>query len=702
MSPRFLQSDTPAFNHATAIGLGAMAVLLPVVSSAESVFVAYYPRLLLLHAIVLYLLILWVLRQRHTGPRAVPSSPFVLPVILYLTLSVASIFQAVNPVESLVMVSQQIALTFLLLCSIDNLRPERLIGYLRPFVGAAAVLALIGLAQYAGWGFLWIPTTGMPSSTLGYRNFAAMYMVLCIPLGWLLFARSRHRAWIWIWSGSTAFTAAFLIATRARAAWAGLLGVIVLAAAALLVLKLLRRLPDPAASPCLRETRRWAAACGLVSLIAFTAATQPRMGGFGYEAQSPAKVGVAQTLAYVLHEDGHRGRLGLWSNTLDLAWDHALFGVGIGNWQFLYPRYDRGENISSGAAPRRPHNDYLWIASELGLPGLVVYLWIVGIALFTGARLILSARSRAAFWTPLCLSASIVALLINAGFSFPRERIAVSALFWFILAAIAALDARERPGRSAGPVRWRAAAFLGIPLLALCLVLAFRAVAFDRHHARSLAYADMGKWPKVINEAMKASRLGDFDPQLHLISGVAFLSQRNYARSAEDSRRCLAHHPYLVNAMNNLGMACNGMGRYTEAVDVLRRLLEIDPDHVEVHTNLGSALKGLGRLDEAVDALKHALKAGIGNRRLLAATHHRLGDVYSQQLRLSEAVDAYRKSLREDSTYVAAHFGLGEAYVLQTDTSRALASFRSFVEQWQGDDRPSQMARQRIRSLEGP
>ena len=702
MDPRPRQPDTPFLDRATALGLGAMALLLPVVSSAESVFVAYYPRLLLLHAIVLYLLVLWALRQRYRGGLFTRSSPFILPVILYLALSVASLFQAVNPVESLVMVSHQFALTVLFLFSIDNLRTENLVGYVRPIVGGAAVLAGVGLAQYAGWGFLWIPTTGMPSSTFGYRNFAAMYMVLCIPLGCLLFARARHRPWIWVWSGSTALMAAFLIATRARAAWAGLLGAVALAVAAFVMFKLLRRLPDRSASQRLRQTRRWAAACGLVCLVAFAAATRPRMGSMGYEVQSPSKVGIVQTLGYVLDEGGHRGRLQLWANTLDMVRDHPLLGVGIGNWQFLYPRYDRGQIISSGAAPRRPHNDFLWIASELGLPGLAVYLWIAGLALFACVRLMRSAGSRTDFWMPLCLSASVAGILVLAGFSFPRERIAVSALFWFLLAAIALLDARDRPTGSTRTLHWRTAAFLGIPLLVLCLLMAFRAVAFDRHHARSLAYADRARWRDVIHEALKASRLGDFDPQLHLISGVAFLSQRNYARSAEDSRRCLAHHPYLVNAMNNLGMACNGMGRYTEALDVLNRLLEVDPHHVEVHTNLGSALKGLGRLDEAALAFRHALDASSGSRGLRAVTHHRLGDVYRQQHRLSEAVDALRESLQEDSTYAPAHYGLGEIYVLQADTTRALASFKAFLEHWQGEEGPSQMAAQRIRSLEGP
>ena len=153
--------------------------------------------------------------------------------------------------------------------------------------------------------------------------------------------------------------------------------------------------------------------------------------------------------------------------------------------------------------------------------------------------------------------------------------------------------------------------------------------------------------------------------------------------------------------MNNLGMAYNGMGRHTEALDVLRRLLEIDPDHIEAKANLGLALKGLGRLDQAEGALRQALDACGGSRKMRAVAHQRLGDVYLQRGRLSEALTAFRASLSEDSTYAAAHFGLGEVHFQQADTARALASFKAFLDRWRGGGGPGQMAKQRIQTLEG-
>ena len=66
--------------------------------------------------------------------------------------------------------------------------------------------------------------------------------------------------------------------------------------------------------------------------------------------------------------------------------DHPVLGVGRGNWEYRYPLYAGGEHININAAPRRPHNDLLWIVSETGIVGLGFYLalliasFIAGIA----------------------------------------------------------------------------------------------------------------------------------------------------------------------------------------------------------------------------------------------------------------------------------------------------------------------------------
>ena len=72
-------------------------------------------------------------------------------------------------------------------------------------------------------------------------------------------------------------------------------------------------------------------------------------------------------------------RLYPWINTLPMIQDHALLGVGIGNWTVFYPAYqgviwqDPMQLIRS--FHQNVHNDYLEILAELGVVGVVLVSW---------------------------------------------------------------------------------------------------------------------------------------------------------------------------------------------------------------------------------------------------------------------------------------------------------------------------------------
>jgi hypothetical protein len=55
-----------------------------------------------------------------------------------------------------------------------------------------------------------------------------------------------------------------------------------------------------------------------------------------------------------------------------MAEDNLLAGVGLGNFGTVYPKYQY-----LGAGDVKPaHNDYLQVLAELGVPGLVAFLWL--------------------------------------------------------------------------------------------------------------------------------------------------------------------------------------------------------------------------------------------------------------------------------------------------------------------------------------
>ena len=102
--------------------------------------------------------------------------------------------------EALLQLSHQIGLALLFLVLLSFASSRDVPRLLRPVAGTAVLVSCIGLAQYSGWElFLRIPSAGMPSATLGYRNFAAMYVILCLPLCAFLLVTAGRRRELWTW-----------------------------------------------------------------------------------------------------------------------------------------------------------------------------------------------------------------------------------------------------------------------------------------------------------------------------------------------------------------------------------------------------------------------------------------------------------------------------------------------------------------------
>ncbi|RME04785.1 MAG: O-antigen ligase domain-containing protein [Planctomycetota bacterium] len=72
-------------------------------------------------------------------------------------------------------------------------------------------------------------------------------------------------------------------------------------------------------------------------------------------------------------------RLDYWKATLKMIRDHWLNGVGIYNFHVFYPAYKLPQATE---VIRTAHNDYLQLFAELGIIGLLLYLWLL-LKLFT-------------------------------------------------------------------------------------------------------------------------------------------------------------------------------------------------------------------------------------------------------------------------------------------------------------------------------
>lgn len=132
------------------------------------------------------------------------------------------------------------------------------------------------------------------------------------------------------------------------------------------------------------------------------------------------------------------GRLELWGRALYAIGDFPLTGCGLGTFRqvvhSLYPLFFSGPEVDLAHA----HNVFLQVALDLGLPGLIAYLAMVGAALWACWRV---ARSpgHGYRWLALGVFGSLVAFHIYGLADTVALGAKPSVAFWMLLALAAVL-----------------------------------------------------------------------------------------------------------------------------------------------------------------------------------------------------------------------------------------------------------------------
>ncbi len=192
-----------------------------------------------------------------------------------------------------------------------------------------------------------------------------------------------------------------------------------------------------------RTLRVWSIALPLLALaamLAFLFSLGPyRLGEILYEAGSDAPV------EEVVGEISIAGRIEIWNRALYAVQDFPFTGCGLGTFRrvvhILYPLF----LISPDSDIAHAHNIFLQVALDLGLPGLVAYLALLGIAMATCWQVACSPSprpgrgGRGVRATALGLAAGLVGLHVYGLADALALGSKPGVAFWFALGLIAAL-----------------------------------------------------------------------------------------------------------------------------------------------------------------------------------------------------------------------------------------------------------------------
>lgn len=545
----------------------------------------------------------------------------------------------------------------------DERNLKRLL-YIAFVVGTLA--SLYAILQYGGIEPIWtrkIDPFGTRSvSTFGNPNFLASFLILILPVITVLAVFEKSLIKKLFLGGLLGVNLLGLLVTRTRSAWLGLFVALIFLAFFLVSYQV----------SLISRNRKWLIfLAGVLFLVMLYPVRVERQ---GERKVMVAKVAFAKVKSIAdFKQMAYVQRFLIWQAAYSMFKESPLLGHGWGNFEIIYP-FHQGKYLKiKKYSPFRTHannahNEILEIASQTGIVGLGVYIWLfilffkIGI---DGYRKLTTEYDKTVI---LGLLASIFGMLVdnllNVSLHFPMPAL----LFWVWMGlAVGICQRREMWER-----RISIKKFLVYPLG----IIIFGIILFNLRYFRG---------------------------EVHYFKGFKYA--KNNTTLGNAVKECeLSYKIYPLNVDNNyeLGNAYARLNEKEKAIWAYLEAIEVNPGYDEIYSNLGIMYGQTERIPEAIEALSKSIEINP----LSVPTRSYLAQVHIGRKEWEKAAHQYREILelepenlkvKANLSYVQAQmegkppipaptqeikllFEKGEKYVKNEDWNRAEETYGKIIE----------------------
>lgn len=594
------------------------ALVVPLVYSKSTIDPVLLPRFLLLALLGIVLVTgfgLRVLRSRAT--LSLLGDETLVLGILVASILVAAISALVTRPTPDGMFELLKLTTFLWLVYASS----RAIGGERSTLALVAMFVVVASILVGGFAILqyyriaifeWMKQDTTVDSTMASRNLLASFLMLAFPFSAYAFLDFKG-PWQIVSAVAVLISVFLMVALQTRAVWVAFpLG---LAFGLFLLTVVTKRTGSPAAHSGGYRLR------SIQGVVLMALAASMALLLYSPGARAPMREHAGSLVQF--QDASIRERLQLWSRTLQMIREHPLKGVGPGNWRTVIPAYGtEGLRSDTGTLHfQRPHNDFLWVASETGVVGGLLYVTLFASVLWVAVSAMAHSPSARHRLVLTLMSVGVSCYVLDSFFSFPKERMAHTVYLSLLVGTIFSFrrDAPERPVTRSLSRRWS----LAIVTLVWILALMAGGVAWSRYRAevhlrRALEARAVRNWPLMVAELDRIDRHEYvMDPTATPVDwyrGVAQFEMGNRDTALSDFLRALAVHPNHVHVLNNIATCYALKGEQESAIRTYERAIEIAPRFEEARVNLGFLLHNSGKDQEAYAVLAPAAAYAVSPR----------------------------------------------------------------------------------------
>lgn len=319
---------------------------------------------------------------------------------------------------------------------------------------------------------------------------------------------------------------------------------------------------------------------------------------------------VANRFKSIFDSSRDGGRTLIWEITGEMIGDHLLTGVGAGNYALVIQSYYGGYEF--GDIQRnwmRPHNDFLWVFSEKGILGILLFLLFFILGFYYASKIIKSNAPLPDKWMAVFAASGLVSYMVNSVFDFPLERINQQVYLALFMAILVTFYHQIHPEKK--PVIFKHKNFF--PMLAMAVLLpgtlySYKALEQEKriHRARSFQRAE--RWADML-EATRAAKTPwkTLDPlavPLDYFEGFALSKLGNIEEAVKSFELAVKQNPHRKYTQNNLANAYISLGENDKAISHANKTLEMIPNDVEALSLLATAYYQQNLYQESLEALE--------------------------------------------------------------------------------------------------
>lgn len=331
----------------------------------------------------------------------------------------------------------------------------------------------------------------------------------------------------------------------------------------------------------------------------------------------PERMTVADRMRDTSVQESNNVRPFFASISLEMFRSNLLTGVGADNFGAEFHKYraqyaaanpsDTRLTIAESELPERAHNEYMQIAAELGLPGVLTFgALLAGLAWLFVTALI---RRKRITLTTMAALIGILLFLVSSLVTSYSFRLVQNGLVFFVLLALAAHGLLSFKNVAAGKEknRFPVKAALSIGIAACCLLASLSIVrayaAVSAINAES-TIKETGDWSGF----QRAISLDKDNASAYSAYGFSLFVDGQYEASIKPQEEAIAHGRATSVDYSYLASSHLMAGNKPGAAGVLAEGIKLYPYSVFLRSRYGVLLNELGRSDEAQAQFDAAMK----------------------------------------------------------------------------------------------